>query len=593
MGNINKKKKIENKKEFYNYHCTKCGEIPIIEFFINEFDMICSKHKILNIPYSQFYNFIVYDYKCSICQKYSINNKFNFFFCEKCDKIFCIECLKKHNENNKSHIVNKIDDINTICKHHNKKYVKFCLQCKLNLCELCDNHAEHYVENFKDVYPLNDEIDKFKKSIYQIIAKKGKNTFIEILLLFINSFSDIKTNYYYINNISNIIRKSILIDELKKNDNNINNNKDNIDLRGLSIPIPTTKDMNPPDKVNIKYIEDYKKSNDINNIENKVLIKVLEQKLYSIWCMKKLNDILINSGKKLELIAMGGSDNKIILINTVTFNIHQTIFENKGTVYSLEQYKDDPNYLYSSSSRGNIHIYKLNKKYTYDLIQTLEKSKDKSGGEINKVIILSNKLLVSSDHRSITIWNEKNPGENKEYYEELFEIIVNRDTCHLLEVNPSIFVATQYSYNGCFQVYNNDGKSFPLKGELKNVRSHGSSSNGLSKINDNLVSSSSDDGILYIISIEPIQVIQKLKMNDSDTIYYNYITKNNYLYFSDSYKIISQYKIIFDEENEFVEIVKVGEYIADSQKAIIPFDDGRIFFKDSKNYEIDRFILIA
>ena len=112
MGNINKKKKNENNKDFYNYHCTKCGEIPIVDFFKNDFDMICSKHKILNIPYSQFYKFIIYDYKCSICQKLSINNIFKFFFCDKCDKIFCIECLKNHNENNKFHIVNNISDKN-------------------------------------------------------------------------------------------------------------------------------------------------------------------------------------------------------------------------------------------------------------------------------------------------------------------------------------------------------------------------------------------------------------------------------------------------------------------------------------------------
>ena len=67
----------------------------------------------------------------------------------------------------------------------------------------------------------------------------------------------------------------------------------------------------------------------------------------------------------------------------------------------------------------------INKNYKYDLIQTLEKSQDKRGGEINKVIILSNKLLVSDDHRSITIWSEKNPDENKRYYEDLFEIIIN------------------------------------------------------------------------------------------------------------------------------------------------------------------------
>jgi len=571
MGNISKKKKNENNNEFYNYHCIKCGEIPIIDFFINDFDMICSKHKILNIPYSQFYDYIIYDYKCSICQKLSTNNTINFFFCDICDKNFCNECLKKHNEKDKPYIINRVDDKNTICKYHNKKFIKFCLQCKLNLCELCDNHTDHYIENFKDIYPLKDEINNFKKSVNKIKGKGNGKKFIEILLLFINSFSDIKTNYYYINNINNIIKKNISLDELKNNDNNTNLNQE---------------------KAVIKNIEDYQKNNDINNIENKVLIKVLEQKLYTIWCMKKLNYIKMNSGKKLELIAMGGSDNKIILINTVNFSIHQTIFENKGTVYSLEQYKDDPNYLYSSSSGGNISIYKLNKNYQFDLIQTLKKEKDKSGGEINKVIILTNKLLVSGDHRSITIWNEKKPDKNKVFYEELFEIIVNRDTCHLLEVNPSIFVATQYSSNGYFQVYNNDGKTFPLKGELKNVRSHGSSSNGLSKINDNLVCSSSE-GILYIISIEPIQLIQKIKTNEDNIIYYNYITKSNYLYFADKYDCISQYKIIFDEENEFVEIVKVGEYNAISQKAIIPFDDGRVFFKESRKNESYRFILIA
>lgn len=588
MGNINKKKKNENNIDFYNYHCKKCGEIPIIDFFKYDFDIICSKHKILNIPYSQFYNFIIYDYQCSICQKLSINNIFEFFVCDKCDKIFCIKCLKTHNKNNKFHIVNNISDINTICKHHNKKYIKFCLKCKLNLCELCENHTGHYIENFEDVYPLKDEIDKFKKTINQIIEKKGKNNFIEILLLFINSFSKIKTNYYYINNINNIIHKTISIDELKKNDNNIKNYEDRTDMAGICITVPIE-----PDKPDIKYIEDYQKRNDINNIENKVLIKVLELKLYSIWCMKKLNDIIINSGKKLELIAMGGSDCKIILINTVTFKIHQNIIENKGTVYSLEQYKDDPNYLYSSSSMGNINIYKLNESYKYDLIQTLEKSQDKKGGEINKVIILSNKLLVSGDHRSITIWSEKNPDKNKRYYEDLFEIIINRDTCHLIEVNPSIFVATQYSSMGYFQVYINDGKTFPLKGELKNVKSHGSSSNGLSLINDNLVCSSSSEGILYIISVEPIQVIQKIKNKENNLIYYNYITKNNYLYFTERYDYISQYKVLFNEENEFVEIVKIGEYNVNSQKAILPFDDGRIFFKESRKNQKDRFILIA
>ena len=220
------------------------------------------------------------------------------------------------------------------------------------------------------------------------------------------------------------------------------------------------------------------------------MIKSLHFDSYSTtWCMKKLNTIEINHKDKLELIAIGDSENNVILINLLNFQIYQIIHEHERTVYSLEQYKDDPNFLFSSSSDSFINVYILDKTYKYKLVQKLQKSEEFNGQEINKVIALSNRLLVSSDRRSITIWKSNNTEENTINYEDYFEIVINEDTCHLLEVNPSIFVATQYSEGGTFQVYKNDGKSFPLLGELKNTITHGNSSNGLAKINDNLVCS--------------------------------------------------------------------------------------------------------
>ena len=90
---------------------------------------------------------------------------------------------------------------------------------------------------------------------------------------------------------------------------------------------------------------------DINNIERKNGIKLKDTKLsnyYSCWCMKKLNDIQINSHKKLDLIALGLSNSTIIIINTVNFQVHQTIKEHTSSVYSLDQYKDDSTFLFSS-----------------------------------------------------------------------------------------------------------------------------------------------------------------------------------------------------------------------------------------------------
>jgi hypothetical protein len=160
---------------------------------------------------------------------------------------------------------------------------------------------------------------------------------------------------------------------------------------------------------------------------------------------------------------------------------------------------------------------------------------------------------------------------------------------HLLEVNPTTFIATQYSHGGHFQIYKNDGNLFPLIGELISIRCHGSSSNGLAKINDKLVCSASDNNLLYIICIEPIQIIQKIQMDweKYTTIFYCYVTSDNYLYFKGEYQSIVQFKIITDEDNNFIELVNIGTYndniyFNNYEKAILPFDDGRIFFVEEK-----------
>ena len=166
------------------------------------------------------------------------------------------------------------------------------------------------------------------------------------------------------------------------------------------------------------------------------------------------------------------------------------------------------------------------------MIQKIKKAKKKSGGEIGKIITLSNKLLVSGDHRSITIWKSNNKKNKKELnYEDFYEIIINYDTCNLLEVNPSIFVATQCENGGHFQVYKNEGESFPLIGEL-NLQYVGYSRNGLCKINDKLICSV-DRKFLFIICIAPLQVIQKI-FTKNYSIYNILATKEDYLYHTDT-----------------------------------------------------------
>ena len=301
------------------------------------------------------------------------------------------------------------------------------------------------------------------------------------------------------------------------------------------------------------------------------------------WCMKKLNDIQINPNKKLELIAIGGSDFKILILNILLFKVHQLITNHNGIVFSLDQFKDNSKYLLSSAYDSRINIYQLNTEFKYEFIQTIQKIPEKRGGQINKVIALSNNSLVSADRRSITIWKQVNINENNKInFEEYHEIVVKEDTCHLLEVNPSIFVATQYSR---FQVYKNDDKTFPLIGKL-DIESHGDSSNGLAKINDNIVCLASKE-FLFVVNIIPLEVIQIISMNVYKQINYVFTTKDNYLYCKGDGSI-NQYRIIKDEKNNFIEVFEICKYPYNDktciyeEKAIAPFNDGRIFFVENK-----------
>ena len=412
----------------------------------------------------------------------------------------------------------------------------------------------------------NNPLKNLERLQEQIEAVNLQRKCIEIKQLFVNSFSKHISNYIYINNINNIIRGTAFGD----------------------IPLNYHK-------LEIKHINDYIIKDDINNIKNKIVIKTLENKKSSqMWCMKKLNEIQINENQKLNLIALGNSNSEIILINLLNFTIHQIIKEHQQSVYSLEQYKDESKYLFSSSEDETINIYELDNNYKYKLIQKLKKEEEKNGSEINKVIALSNKLLVSSDHRSITIWKSNNNEKDKLFYEDYYEIVIDEDTCQLLEVNPSLFVATQYNTE-TFQVYKNEGKSFPLIGELKDIGTHGYSSNGLARINDKVVCSASKKEF-YVICIEPLQIIQKIT-NDFYEITYLYITNDNYLYCKQTSNSFIQYKIICDEECNFVELNELGSYDLEenfwiNDKTILPLDDGRIILK-VKNRNSSWYHLIA
>ena len=326
-------------------------------------------------------------------------------------------------------------------------------------------------------------------------------------------------------------------------------------------------------------------NNNVTNFENSDENHISFDTFSSIWAMLKLNKIIYlenNENKELNLAAISFSNGKIIIININNLQIHQEL-KCPNTPYSLAQFKDDPNYLISSISNGQLFVYIL-KENKFEELQILKKPTELEKGEFNKVITLSDGNLLASDRGSLSIWKPKMEGDVKKY--EFFkEIITDEDTCHLVEVNPQVFACAIHSLK-MIKVFKNDGDEYPLLGKLKNCESHGNNSNGMVRINDNLFCSGGICCTIYVASINPVQVIQKLVLRQNTLLSICFLHKSNdgFIFTSIRDEII-QYKIIYDMYGNFIKLEKfdIIDDLGSDYDAIFTTDDGRIFYNQKNN----------
>jgi len=318
-----------------------------------------------------------------------------------------------------------------------------------------------------------------------------------------------------------------------------------------------------------------------NSDENHILIEIS----YSIWCMLKLNRIIYKENESninLDLAAIGFGNGKIILINLSTMKIHQELMA-PNTVYSLAQFNSDNKYLICSLSNGQMVIYVLREENKYEEFQNLQKPDDLKKGEFNKVITLSDGSIATAERGAVSIWKPKEENGEKKF--EFFkELITNNDTCQLLEVNPQVFACAIYS-SKIINVYKNDGENYPILGQIKNAVSHGNNSNAMAKINDEIFCSGGKPGYIYIVQVNPVNIIQKIILNQDSFSYIRFLhnSGDGFIFTSIQDEII-QYKIINDEEGNFIELEEF-DVIKDGSdcKSVITTDNGKIFYTQNFN----------
>ena len=176
---------------------------------------------------------------CSICQKFS---NLNNFFCGKCYNFLCYNCQAKH-ENDFGHQIISIQNINTYCSIHNKKFILFCYDCNKNCCELCHSiqTKNHNIKTYQNI--LND-FKKEEKSISYI--RNEIHSQLKILDEFINRYiedlnsidnKELIEQYFeeYINYFKDLLKfKEKLISKYSYNPNNFYNI---MNVLNLTLPV--------------------------------------------------------------------------------------------------------------------------------------------------------------------------------------------------------------------------------------------------------------------------------------------------------------------------------------------------------------------
>ena len=252
----------------------------------------------------------------------------------------CPLCSSQHN---KDHQIVNYEKKYYICEKHKDYFIKYCKQCKINLCILCEKeHKGHNIVYFGDIIPNKDELvnemNKFKKNINQF--NKNVNT----ILKQISNISKNIIKYYNINN--NIINSY----EMQKKNyqilHNINefHNYNNQIIQDMNKMIDQN---NIIEKLKILMDIDNKMNNishsNIFQYKDKISYKFTKKPQYLKYKSDITNTNFSKSVNDIFEVFLSYKDNKEYLIspNVKNYNLDIFLLKNNQKIKSLERHKSN------------------------------------------------------------------------------------------------------------------------------------------------------------------------------------------------------------------------------------------------------------
>ena len=257
---------------------------------------------------------------------------------------------------------NSINDFT--CIKHNEKYNSFCITCQKNICQecICSEHRNHFISNFYELLPNNDEISQLKKSIEQEINDA------EVFLT--------ETFDKWIKNLQNKFRE--LVDILKCKNN----------LYNLIINLYEKKELNYQNIFNTKIIS----KNQLQNNPFTLEIQNLKNIVYKDDNNKNNNSIDDDSKQK---IFKEKSCQIIKILNLINEEFNFTLYESpsESNDIDIEEIKASP--ITSGFEILNPYEYGIELNYKSTNIN-LNKKNSNSIKEYNEVKEISDQINLSN-----------------------------------------------------------------------------------------------------------------------------------------------------------------------------------------------------
>ena len=543
--------------------------------------------------------------KCSECKK--IISSYDFFIKkESTEIIVCYDCYSKLKEKKEieQEYISFVKYIST-CEKHETNYDSFCINCNKNICSKCkDDHPElglkHefiFYDNIFEEKDLDEKITLCKKvkNLSHIFKDISEIQYLEGHIAEGNKYNNIYERFTQENKLAEIIistfsyfyEKKALCYELISNFNDINFKKE---LK----------------KINVKSIFDT--INDLLEPSFHIIIQspdVLEKKRIKIIPLSHRNKSRSEYELDSEIRGIielkggyylaGSKEGNIGIFNSEKLDLIQN-FRLNGikNIFHLEKIKDENSDLIAVASDINeviiISVFQEDNIDTNNNKETkqnifdykFECRKKEHNGKINRIIQLSNGLLVSAAEDKLVIFWQLFKNDNVINIQSISKVEIDEDIHILIEcpfTNELICNSTTIDLNTFTQkrdlgIYLQD-KSFNCQMCLfkEKYLAYVAGCDGITVIN-------LENGSYYFITAR-FDYVEAVYSIDNETLCL--CTQNLYTFFRGRYS--QQYKL---EEDDFVEI---GEIISTGTCNCYMNDSKNNFVMGGMSGEITKFTI--